>query len=145
MAKKEEEVCRKDDKDGSRQRNAVGASIKILNIGTLKANVTRALNKEFDQSQAGKLSSEVRSCLQKLVRQASITKRECQRAIAQYIERLSTTNVDETDRTLLDKLCPRVKGEADDDDDEAEEDGDTIDPRTCAGFLSCLLNAIYNR
>ncbi|KAI1279042.1 hypothetical protein EDD11_001573, partial [Mortierella claussenii] len=127
MAKKEEEVCKKDDKDGSRQRNAVGASI---NIGTLKANVTRALNREFDQSQAGKLLSEVRSCLQKLVRQASITKRKCQRAITQYIERLSTTNVDETDRTLLDKLCPRGKGEADDDDDEAEEDGDTIDPRT---------------
>ncbi|KAI8357055.1 hypothetical protein B0O80DRAFT_305477 [Mortierella sp. GBAus27b] len=76
--------------------------MRILNIGTLNANVGRALN---DKSS---LCSKIKTCLRDVVCHASRTKRICQRAIGQYIERLSTIGVDDTDRELLDLICPRI-------------------------------------
>jgi len=125
---------------------------RTLNIGTINANVTRGLNKEFGQPGASELLPKIKACLQRIVRLASTTKRTCQRAIGQYIERLLIQGIDETDRFLLDKLCPRVydrsvasdnngDGEA---DEELDEHDDKIDTKNePLQFLSTLLLSIY--
>ncbi|KAG0202931.1 hypothetical protein BGX31_003492 [Mortierella sp. GBA43] len=76
--------------------------IRTLSIGTLNANLKRALSTSPD------LRNTVKSCIQEVVRQASITKRTCQRGIALYIEHLSSSEIDEKDRVILDMLCTRV-------------------------------------
>ncbi|KAF9943910.1 hypothetical protein BGZ65_013029, partial [Modicella reniformis] len=89
------------------------------------------------------LQPNIRNCL------ASQTTRICQRAIAVYLERLSVTGVDENDRKVLDKLCPRISDkdvpDEDDDDDTTAELADRNGKKESNAFLIALLNCIYNR
>ncbi|KAF9960318.1 hypothetical protein BGZ65_012500, partial [Modicella reniformis] len=80
--------------------------------------------------------------------------RICQRAIiAVYMERISDTCVDENDRKVLDKLCPRISDkdilDEEDDGDAQNESADLTDGNvkkdSSTAFLSAFLNCIYNR
>ncbi|KAF9946316.1 hypothetical protein BGZ65_009849, partial [Modicella reniformis] len=62
----------------------------------------------------------IRNGLQDVVRRASQRKRIRQRAITLYMERISDTVVDENDRKVLDKLCPRVSDKDVPDEEDAE-------------------------
>lgn len=85
--------------------------IRTLDIGTLNANATRALVKEFDHQEASKLLPRIKTCFKQVAHIASNTKRLCQRAIGQFVEEISSGTVDTSDRYLLDKLCPRVSNQ----------------------------------
>ncbi|KAF9344786.1 hypothetical protein BGX34_005327 [Mortierella sp. NVP85] len=120
---------------------------RTLNVGTLNANVGRVLNDKPS------LCSKIKACLREVVCHASRTKRICQRAIGQYVERLSTIGVDDTDRKLLDLICPRItaKGLVKNESlEEAEEepipqDDENITKDKQASFLSTLLQSIYTK
>ena len=130
--------------------------IATLKVGTLKANVTRVLASQENEIgpipnfepvvPSPELEPRIRRCLQDVVRLASQTKRICQRAIAVYLERLSTTGVSVEDRKVLDKLCPRIS----DKDLSGEEplNEPTVpadeDDKTAA-FVKSLLICIYNK
>ncbi|KAK3821217.1 MAG: hypothetical protein J3Q66DRAFT_148948 [Benniella sp.] len=121
--------------------------MRPLNIGTLNANVGRALNDKPS------LRSKIKACLREVVCHASRTKRICQRAIGQYVERLSTIGVDDTDRKLLDLICPRITAKSpakSESLEEAEEeptphDDESIKKDKQASFLSTLLQSIYTK
>ncbi|KAG0224852.1 hypothetical protein BGX31_007824 [Mortierella sp. GBA43] len=120
--------------------------IRTLSIGTLNANLKRVL------SERPSLRNTAKFCIQDVVRQASITKRTCQRAIALYIERLSSSGMDETDRKILDKLCARVSNDTVASDEnlnavkETQNHGnEDADENEQIRFIFSLLVAIYNR
>lgn len=69
---------------------------RTLNIGTLNANVTRAL-KKFPPSAAAIFLPKVKISLQRVTRLSAQIKRTCQRAIGSYIERLSLDHIEEDD------------------------------------------------
>ncbi|KAI1286565.1 hypothetical protein EDD11_000232, partial [Mortierella claussenii] len=123
---------------------------RVLNVGTINANVKGALKKEFEPSKASMLLPKIKSSLQQVVRLTSRTKHTCQRAIGQYIDHISIHGVDVTDRVLFDLLCPRIsnRDEANDDNHEGideQEPSDNIDPKNAQlNFLFCLLNSIYS-
>ncbi|KAI8351750.1 hypothetical protein B0O80DRAFT_500105 [Mortierella sp. GBAus27b] len=119
--------------------------IRTLSIGTLNANLKRALSTSPD------LRNTVKSCIQEVVRQASITKRTCQRGIALYIEHLSSSEIDEKDRVILDMLCTRVSDKVVTSTEDlgaakgTQGEGDEgVDENKQSGFLFSLLIAIYN-
>jgi hypothetical protein len=120
---------------------------RILNVRTTSSNLKRAPDHKSD------LASEIKTCLQEAVCIASNTKRACQRDIGLYIERISTTNIDETDRALLDVICPRISdkdvasnGDPEEDGEKAEKDGDENSVKNKpASFVSSLLQCIYSR
>lgn len=119
--------------------------LRTLNIGTINGNLRRLLHHEPS------LRFQVQEVIQEVVRHASKTKRMCQRAIALYIENLSTSAIVKEDRDLLDCICPRVplKSKANEEDVEdvgdepTEEDGDA-DKDKQGKFLSAILLAMYN-
>lgn len=76
---------------------------RILNVGTVNANISRALAKDpllFDDHVL-----RVKYCLSTVAQLASETKRICQLAIGQYLEALSLENLDDMDRLILSRLC----------------------------------------
>jgi len=121
--------------------------MRTLNVGTLNANVGRVLNDK------PLLCSKIKACLREVVCHASRTKRICQRAIGQYVERLSTIGVDDIDRKLLDLICPRITAKSpakSESLEEAEEeptlhDDESIKKDKQASFLSTLLQSIYTK
>ncbi|KAG0299834.1 hypothetical protein BGZ97_003517, partial [Linnemannia gamsii] len=70
---------------------------RTLDIGTINANATRALNNGIDQTNADIYLSTIKASLRNVTRISSRVKRTAQRAIGQYIERLSVHNIDEND------------------------------------------------
>ncbi|KAF8923369.1 hypothetical protein BGZ47_004799, partial [Haplosporangium gracile] len=70
---------------------------RTLDIGTINANATRALNKGMSQANASAYLSAIKRSLRDVTRISSRIKRTAQRAIGQYIERLSANNIDEND------------------------------------------------
>ncbi|KAG0272323.1 hypothetical protein BGZ96_005382, partial [Linnemannia gamsii] len=70
---------------------------RTLNIGTINANAARALNKGIDQGIAPTYLSAIKKSLRDVTRISSRVKRTAQRAIGQYIERLSMDSIDESD------------------------------------------------
>ncbi|KAF9158623.1 hypothetical protein BGX20_003309, partial [Mortierella sp. AD010] len=97
--------------------------IVTLKVGTVKANVTDALDNNEP------LALRVTKHLQRIVQEATDIKRSCQHLIGRYIERLSTPGVfqESLDREPLDKLCPRIPStvktsDEDEKDDEKEEE-----------------------
>lgn len=74
---------------------------RTLDIGTINANATRALNKRIDQAgfqeETYTYLSAIKTSLRNVTRISSRVKRTAQRAIGQYIERLSVHNIDEID------------------------------------------------
>ncbi|KAK3821335.1 MAG: hypothetical protein J3Q66DRAFT_426414 [Benniella sp.] len=130
--------------------------IATLKVGTVKANVTRVLASQ--ENEIGPipnfepvvplpgLEPRIRRCLQDVVRLASQTKRICQRAIAVYLERLSTTGVSSDDRKVLDKLCPRISDKVVSEKEPLNEPTGPADEedKTAAFMLSPLI-CIYNK
>ncbi|KAF9354125.1 hypothetical protein BGX34_011191, partial [Mortierella sp. NVP85] len=131
--------------------------IATLKIGTVKANGIRVLASR--ENEIGpipnfepvvplpELGPRIRRCLQDVVRLASQTKRICQRAIAVYLERLSTAGVSADDKKVLDKLYPRIS----DKDVSGEEEplnGPAVpadEEDKTATFIKSLLICIYNK
>ncbi|KAF9939392.1 hypothetical protein BGZ65_010641 [Modicella reniformis] len=124
---------------------------RTLEVGTINANLQRVL---CDRPE---LRSKVKTCLQEVVRHASRTKRLCQMAIGQYIEHLctkidhldlaNTTKIDEKDRALLDRICPRVsdQGHEEAKEDSAQEYDENANQDHQTSFISSLLICIYNK
>ncbi|KAG9071582.1 hypothetical protein KI688_005795 [Linnemannia hyalina] len=75
--------------------------LRTLDIGTLKANTSRALKKEipYDADLQQKLQHAITTCLSDISKLASRTKLRCQQAVGQYLENLSVDHLDEDDRT----------------------------------------------
>ncbi|KAF9176184.1 hypothetical protein BGZ49_006564, partial [Haplosporangium sp. Z 27] len=91
--------------------------IVALDIGTLSANIKGALEDE-------ELANETLAWLREAVRTAAKIKKECQFLIGRFIEALLLRgNFVESDRTLLDMICPRIP-EAEDASDEAKDASD---------------------
>ncbi|KAG9072050.1 hypothetical protein KI688_006272 [Linnemannia hyalina] len=82
--------------------------LRTLDIGTLKANTSRALKKEipYDAELQQKLQHAITTCLSDISKLASRTKRRCQQAVGQYLENLSVDHLDEVDRTIFSYLTP---------------------------------------
>ncbi|KAK5823077.1 hypothetical protein F5H01DRAFT_129602 [Linnemannia elongata] len=72
---------------------------RTLDLGTINANATRALNNGIDQANADTYLTEIKASLRNVTRISSRVKRIAQRAIGQYIERLSEHNIDENDNS----------------------------------------------
>lgn len=87
-----------------------------LEVGTLDANVRRVLGSDEG------LSSKVIDCIQEAFQAATAVKRHAQRLIGLFIEKMRDTNeVKDSDRTLMDHLCARIKPKEQDDDNEDED------------------------
>ncbi|KAG0354052.1 hypothetical protein BGX24_007051, partial [Mortierella sp. AD032] len=82
--------------------------LRTLDIGTLKANTSRALKKEVphDADLQQRIQHAITTCLSDVSKLASRTKRGCQQAIGQYLENLSIDHLDQDDRTILNYLTP---------------------------------------
>ncbi|KAI7825697.1 hypothetical protein BC939DRAFT_123916 [Gamsiella multidivaricata] len=82
--------------------------LRTLDIGTLKANTSRALKKEvpYDEDLQDKLLHAVTTCLSDISNLASKSEHACQQVIGQYLESLSVDHLDEDDRTILSYLTP---------------------------------------
>jgi len=120
--------------------------LRTLSVGTLNANIKQVL------SNNSTLRYNVRTSIQQVVRLASETKRICQRAIAQYIERVVDIKMDPKDIELLDMICPRIQPKVKDKDqdneaDELEELDHQIEEKQDrqASFLTSLMHCIYNK
>ncbi|KAG0252336.1 hypothetical protein BGZ95_006661 [Linnemannia exigua] len=74
---------------------------RTLDIGTINANVSRALSSEINQTTASTYRTAIRRVLRDVTRISSRVKRTAQRAIALYIERLSDNNIDENDGSII--------------------------------------------
>jgi len=75
---------------------------RVLNVGTINANVSRALIKE---GLPVDYLPRIKTCLSDIAQQAAKAKRTCQLAIGQYLEHLLLENVDTQDRLILGQLC----------------------------------------
>lgn len=109
-----------------------------LDVGTLGANIKRA---------GTDLSSEVLTSLREAVRLAADTKRSCQRLIGCFIESLMTPGVfQESDRELLDHICPRIPATIPDGDgeDQGEDDDEDGTESTQALFIGMLLRFLLS-
>ncbi|GJJ71545.1 hypothetical protein EMPS_04256 [Entomortierella parvispora] len=83
--------------------------LRVMDVGTLNANVTRALQRTL--LPASHLPR-IKTCLSNVARLATATKRACQLAIGQYLETLSMDNLDKNDKLILGMLCkPFVAGD----------------------------------
>ncbi|KAF9176118.1 hypothetical protein BGZ51_001628, partial [Haplosporangium sp. Z 767] len=112
--------------------------LRTLDIGTLKANTSRALKKEFhsDADLQLKLQGAITTCLSDVSQLSLKTKRACQQAVGQYLENLSVEHLDENDKIILryltspfsvQEIAAAKKGttstpeeESTDDDDDSE-------------------------
>ena len=116
--------------------------LRTLSVGTLNANIKQVL------SNNSTLQCNVRTSIRQVVRLASATKRICQRAIAQYIERVVDIKMDPKDIELLDMICPRISAkDKDKEPDELEELDHQIEGKQDrqTSFISSLMHCIYNR
>lgn len=130
---------------------------RVLNVGTINANVSRALAKE---SLPPEYLPQIKTCFSDIAKKAAKAKRTCQLAIGQYLEQLSLENVDEQDRLILARLCrpftandvikdEDVEAEQDaverDDQERNDECNDSNDSKNeSLQFFLSLLTAIYN-
>ncbi|KAK3820509.1 MAG: hypothetical protein J3R72DRAFT_502378 [Linnemannia gamsii] len=82
--------------------------LRTLDIGTLKANTSRALKKEVphDADSQQKLQQAITTSLSDISNLASRTKRGCQQAIGQYLENIAIDHLDRDDRMILSYLTP---------------------------------------
>jgi hypothetical protein len=81
--------------------------IRTLKLGTVQANARRGISRNITQSAEVRsvLVQGIRSCFQQVAKQASMAKRTLQCAIGFYLEILSARKIDETDKSILRKLC----------------------------------------
>jgi hypothetical protein len=118
-----------------------------LEVGTLDANVRRVL--DGDEG----LSSEVIDCIHEAVKAAAAVKKHAQQLIGLFIERMKDTGeVKDSDRTLMDHLCARIKPKGQDDEDEDEDEDNCTDSgkgsvqeRFLLSFLTYLYSGNYPR
>ncbi|GJJ67737.1 hypothetical protein EMPS_00083 [Entomortierella parvispora] len=137
--------------------------IRVLDIGTINSNVTRALNKE---SLPPACLTSIKVCLSETTRLATVTKRICQQAIGQYLEGLSLENLDDQDRLILQVLCRPFtdrdqlpdsevvsedvvdREDEDEQQNQIDESADITDDKNAKNealqFFFSLLSAIYN-
>ncbi|KAF9081692.1 hypothetical protein BGX29_004343, partial [Mortierella sp. GBA35] len=103
--------------------------IRTLDIGALNANASRTLNRHFGHQVVTDYLPRIKSCLQAVVQRGSNIKRACQRRVGEYIERVSSHIIDNTDRELLNLLCPpfSAKDLANETDDAADKDPGEIE------------------
>lgn len=133
---------------------------RVLDIGTVNANASRALTKE---SLPLAYLPRIKTCLSDITQLATRTKRTCQQAIGQYLERLKDLeHLDGDDKLILGRLCrPFTEKDAGMDDTGATQDSveleeaedteandecdDSNDNKNAALlFFMSLLTAIYN-
>jgi len=132
--------------------------LRTLDIGTLKANTSRALKKEVhnDDDLKTKLQAAVTTCLSDVSRLASNSKRGCQQAVGQYLENLSFDELDDDDKIILScltspfsiqEIAAAKKGVGPEAEDGSSDDDDPVaglnDKDSSVGFFSALLVAIY--
>ncbi|KAK3822858.1 MAG: hypothetical protein J3Q66DRAFT_437301 [Benniella sp.] len=128
-----------------------------LDIGTISANIRGAVlnpprfeSLSIDpESQRNDVASEVERCIKDVVKYASETKRTCQLLVAGFIEEIGRLGeINESDRALLDLVCPRisVKKTEGGDTPENNEDDITLQPPKDGqtGFLYTLLIYLYS-
>ncbi|KAG0348128.1 hypothetical protein BGZ54_004709, partial [Gamsiella multidivaricata] len=122
-----------------------------LNVGTLSANLRRALPND------GTVQQEVALCIRNAVREAARIKRQGQRVIGKFVEHVNKHGPGLNDRRFMNCLCPRVSmkdakklddGCAAEDDDE---DGGDMDQKSKDGkgseqflFLQSFLVYLYS-
>ncbi|KAG0317269.1 hypothetical protein BGZ99_006411 [Dissophora globulifera] len=118
-----------------------------LDVGTMSANISRALSDEPD------LAPEVTRCLKEAVRLAAHTKRSCQELIGRFIQLTTAPGMGkESDKVLFDHICPRISTKSRDDDDEEEEENEEEGEADDLGgkdsdqlqFVFMLLRHIYS-
>ncbi|KAF9921950.1 hypothetical protein FBU30_007995 [Linnemannia zychae] len=130
--------------------------LRTLDVGTLKANSSRALDKEIlnDVNLHDKLQLVITTCLSDVSYLASKKKRACQQAIGQYLENLSVAYLDRDDKIILSYLTssfsdkeikttiiPAFVSKPDFFEDNPEEGGNEKNPPY--GFFLSVLVAIY--
>lgn len=114
--------------------------ISTLNIGTARANIRRAVGNDPD------LEQDILQCLQEVCGHAAKAKRTCQILVGVFIEKvLRQDTVSDSDRALLDLICPRHaetrendKEDCDETDDDDKKGSDHVE------FLSVLLQYLYS-
>ncbi|KAG0015364.1 hypothetical protein BGZ82_001431, partial [Podila clonocystis] len=121
---------------------------RTLDIGTINANVSRAL-KVFPAPHQESYLPRIKTCLADITRLAARTKRTCQRAIGQYLERLSLQDIDEVDKIILGKLCPPFSAQDTVEESEGLQENQDLDESNDNSnypllFFMSLLNAIYS-
>jgi len=101
------------------------------------------------ESQRNAVASEVDRCIKDVVRHASETKRTCQLLVAGFIEEIGKLGeINESDRALLDLICPRISVKKTEGGDTPENNDDDLmlqapkDGQT--GFLNSLLIYLYS-
>jgi hypothetical protein len=121
--------------------------VVTLNIGTLKANIHRAITEDDVH-----LEAEVLKTLREVVHHAANTKRTFQRLVGQFIEKVVDQDIQEADRKFLDLLCPRIvpsELHTTEDDQEEQEEGEgdqdpTKDSSIQAQFIKSILLYIWS-
>ncbi|KAF9305711.1 hypothetical protein BG003_001245 [Podila horticola] len=121
---------------------------RTLDIGTINANVSRAL-KVFPAPHQESYLPRIKTCLADITRLAARTKRTCQQAIGQYLERLSLQDIDEVDKIILGKLCPPFSAQDMVEESEGLQENQDLDESNDNSnypllFFMSLLNAIYS-
>ena len=113
-----------------------------LTVGTLKANIKASLRTNMD------LANELVQLLNEAVTAANKVKRDGQRLIGLYLERMARviqTNparvVEPDDRQYLDGLCQRISKKKDGGD---EDGGDEDDAPASSAFLGAFLRCLYS-
>jgi len=101
------------------------------------------------ESQHNAVTSKVERCIKDVVKHVSETKRTCQLLVAGFIEEIGRLGeIIESDRTLLDLICPRIPVKKTEDDDTPENDDSDITLRVPKdgqkGFLYTLLIYLYS-
>ncbi|KAG0292900.1 hypothetical protein BGZ97_005482 [Linnemannia gamsii] len=133
--------------------------LRILDIGTLKANTSRALKKEVphDADLQQNINRAITTCLSDISKLASRTKRGCQQIVGQYLENLSVDHLDKDDRTILSYLTPYFSVQEIEDakkgttpntedvssDNKNNPEASTDDKNSPEAFFLSLLVAIY--
>ncbi|KAF9188015.1 hypothetical protein BGZ49_003985, partial [Haplosporangium sp. Z 27] len=111
--------------------------IVTLDVGTLSANIKRALEDE-------ELANETLAWLRQAVRTAAKVKKESQFLIGRFIEALLLRgNFVETDRALLDMICPRVPKDKDASDEEKDASDEEKDDKLPT-FIQSLMIYLYS-
>ncbi|KAF9319041.1 hypothetical protein BG006_003063, partial [Podila minutissima] len=129
--------------------------IRTLDIGTLKANTSQALAKEFpaDADLQIKLWKGVLTCLSDISQLALKTKWLCQHMVGQYLETLSVVHLDDDDKTILSylstplsvqEIAAATKDGATLATEELDTSKDDDNDSPSVGFFQLLLTAIYN-
>lgn len=125
---------------------------RVLNVGTVNSNATRALAKD---SLSLDYLPRIKRCLSRTTQLAIKTKRTCQQAIGRYLENLLLDNLDSMDKLVLGHLCcpfnnkdaMAVKQHTKEGSEEYEEvidDSEDSRKNPPLQFFMSLLSAIYN-